>query len=105
MDSRHSRRRIALVIQYLGTHFCGWQSQPQQRTVQGEMEQVIGSIVGHPVTVHSAGRTDSGVHAAAQVVHFEVHSPIPPHRWMGVLNGRLPPDVVVRASVEVPESW
>lgn len=98
-------QRIALVVQYLGTHFCGWQSQPQQRTVQGEMETTIAAIVGQPVTVHAAGRTDSGVHAAAQVVHFDVQSPIPPQRWMSVLNSRLPPDVVVRASAAVPDTW
>ncbi|WP_353258033.1 tRNA pseudouridine(38-40) synthase TruA [Prochlorothrix hollandica] len=98
-------QRIALVVQYLGTDFCGWQWQPRQRTVQGVMEAVIGEIVGQPVTVHAAGRTDSGVHAAAQVVHFDVASPIPAQRWMSVLNGRLPPDVVVRASVAVPPTW
>jgi tRNA pseudouridine38-40 synthase len=98
-------QRIALVVQYVGTHFCGWQWQPRQRTVQGELEALIGAIAGHPVSLHGAGRTDSGVHAAAQVAHFETSSPIPPARWMSVLNGRLPGDVVIRASAAVPDTW
>ena len=67
-------QRVALVIQYLGTHFHGWQRQPHQPTVQEEIEKAILTIVGEYVTVHGAGRTDSGVHAAAMVAHFNVTS-------------------------------
>lgn len=66
-----SSQRVALVIQYLGTHFHGWQRQPHQRTVQEEIEQVLASVLNHPVSLHAAGRTDAGVHAAAQVAHFD----------------------------------
>ncbi len=93
------------MIQYQGARFFGWQRQSQGRTVQGEVEALIASIVDSPVTLHCAGRTDSGVHAAAQVAHFEVVSPIPPERWMGVLNTRLPDDIIVRASAAVSEDW
>lgn len=98
-------QRIALVIQYLGQGFCGWQRQPRQRSVQGELEAAIAAIVGHPVSVQSAGRTDTGVHAAAQVAHFETTSPIPAHRWPAVLNGRLAPDLNIRAAATVPAHW
>lgn len=102
---RPEKQRVALVVQYLGTCFHGWQRQPRQRTVQAELEQVISRLVNHSVVVHAAGRTDSGVHAAAQIVHFDVHSPIPAHRWSNVLNSRLPNDILIRASVGVSDHW
>ncbi len=98
--------RIALVFQYLGTRFYGWQRQPKHRSVQEEIETAIAQVLKLPrVVIHAAGRTDTGVHAAAQVVHFEADTVIPAHRWMGVLNPRLPDDIVIRASVEVSEDW
>ena len=98
-------QRVALVIQYQGTHFCGWQWQPNQRTVQEEIESAIQSVVNHPVRIHAAGRTDTGVHAAAQVAHFDVNTVIPPHRWADILNHRLPSDIVIRGSAGVKPSW
>ncbi|NEP43641.1 MAG: tRNA pseudouridine(38-40) synthase TruA, partial [Okeania sp. SIO2H7] len=55
-------QRVALVIQYQGTHFHGWQRQPNQRTVQEEIENTISSVVNQSVILHGAGRTDAGVH-------------------------------------------
>lgn len=98
-------QRVALVIQYQGTHFHGWQWQPKQRTVQEEIEAVIQSVVKQPVRIHAAGRTDTGVHAAAQVAHFDVKTVIPPHRWADILNHRLPDDIVIRGSAGVVPSW
>jgi tRNA pseudouridine38-40 synthase len=69
------------------------------------LEDTIAAIVDHPVIVHGAGRTDTGVHASAMVAHFETNSLIPPHRWAKVLNSRLPGDILVRASVVVPATW
>lgn len=99
------QRRIALAIQYVGTRFHGWQRQPRDRSVQEDLETTIASFAGHPVTLHGAGRTDAGVHAAAQVGHFDVTSPIPPQKWANVLNTRLPGDAIVLASAEVPSDW
>lgn len=99
------KQRVALVIQYLGTHFHGWQRQPNRRTVQEEIETAIAQIQGYPVTLHGAGRTDAGVHAAAQVAHFDQISPIPPCRWATILNARLPDDIIVRASNLVSNTW
>ncbi|MDA0672293.1 MAG: tRNA pseudouridine(38-40) synthase TruA [Cyanobacteria bacterium] len=98
-------QRVALVIQYVGTHFHGWQRQARERTVQGEIEQAIAAVLGHPVTLHGAGRTDTGVHAAAQVAHFDAPVYIPAHRWRSILNARLPEDVLVRASTAVADGW
>lgn len=101
-----SPQRVALVLQYLGTHFHGWQRQPRHRTVQEELEKAIESVLGRPTTVFGAGRTDSGVHAAAQVAHFNVAGlSIPAYRWMSILNSRLPDDVLVRASAAVEPTW
>lgn len=97
--------RVALVIQYLGTHFHGWQRQAQHRSVQEEIENAIATILGYSVNLHGAGRTDSGVHAAAQVAHFDATSMIPPHKWASVLNSYLPKDILIRASGEVDSNW
>ncbi|WP_421658526.1 tRNA pseudouridine(38-40) synthase TruA [Leptothermofonsia sp. ETS-13] len=98
-------QRVALVIQYLGTHFHGWQRQPNHRTVQEEIETTIESVLGHPVRIHAAGRTDTGVHAAAQVAHFDAPAKIPAHRWADILNSRLPDDILIRASAAVSPTW
>ena len=98
-------QRVALVIQYLGTHFHGWQRQNEQRTVQEEIEAALSRIVGHSVTLHGAGRTDAGVHAAAQVAHFDAASSIPAQRWAAVLNSYLPKDILIRASAAVDSDW
>lgn len=100
-----SRQRVALVIQYLGTQFHGWQRQPKQRTVQAEIETALAEILQQPTVIHGAGRTDAGVHAAAQVAHFDHTSSIPACRWANVLNSRLPEDILVMASASVADSW
>ncbi|MGB0561541.1 MAG: tRNA pseudouridine(38-40) synthase TruA [Spirulinaceae cyanobacterium] len=98
-------QRIALIVQYQGTHFHGWQYQPGQRTVQSALEQALGKIAAHPVRIHGAGRTDAGVHAAAQVAHFETHSPIPAGKWAQILNQHLPTDIIIRGSASVASQW
>lgn len=98
-------QRVALVIQYRGTHFHGWQRQSNGRTVQEEIEKVLQSVLGKPTVLHGAGRTDAGVHAAAQVAHFNAVTRIPAHRWMDVLNARLPEDVLIRAAAPVEQTW
>lgn len=97
--------KIALLIQYLGTNFHGWQKQPNQISVQGCIEQAISSATGYRVNIYGAGRTDAGVHAAAQVAHFEYLGPIPPEKWSKIINGRLPEGILVRASAQVDDAW
>ncbi len=98
-------QRIALVIQYLGNNFYGWQRQPQHRSVQSEIETVLSTVQQRSITLYGAGRTDTGVHAAAQVAHFNATGPIPAHRWAAILNSRLPEDILVRASALVSPDW
>jgi tRNA pseudouridine38-40 synthase len=105
IEDPKSIQRVALVIQYLGTNFHGWQRQPNQRTVQEEIETAISIVLKRPVTLHAAGRTDAGVHAAAQVAHFDASGPIPAHRWADVLNSRLAKDILIRASAKVEPTW
>jgi tRNA pseudouridine38-40 synthase len=105
LEPSRSLQRVALVIQYLGTHFHGWQRQPNHRTVQAEIETAIEAVVGRLVRIHAAGRTDTGVHAAAQVAHFDAPAHIPAHRWAAILNSRLPSDVLIRASAAVGSTW
>lgn len=100
-----SSQRVALAVQYVGTNLHGWQWQPNARTAQGELETAIQSVLGYAVRVSGAGRTDTGVHAAAQVAHFDAPGFIPPHRWAEILNPRLPQDVLVRAAAPVEDSW
>ncbi|MGB2925616.1 MAG: tRNA pseudouridine(38-40) synthase TruA [Limnothrix sp.] len=104
-SSSDSKVRIALVVQYLGTNFYGWQKQRSGRTVQQTIETTISDVVGEPISIHGAGRTDSGVHAAGQFAHFDCDTPIPGNKWSKILNDRLPDDINVRASSEVPSDW
>ncbi len=101
----NNQSRIALVIQYLGTNFYGWQRQLRHRTVQEEIEKVLLTTEEKSVTLYGAGRTDTGVHAAAQVAHFNTTLPIPAHRWRDVLNKSLPEDILIRASALVAPDW
>ncbi|MGB3296921.1 MAG: tRNA pseudouridine(38-40) synthase TruA [Phormidesmis sp.] len=103
--SKRSTQRVALVIQYKGTGFHGWQRQAKERTVQAEIEGAIAAVLGYFTTLQGAGRTDTGVHAAAQVAHFEAPEVIPAERWAAILNDRLLDDVVIRASAAVADDW
>jgi tRNA pseudouridine38-40 synthase len=99
-------RRIALCLQYEGRAFHGWQRQRNASSVQGTLEAAIRRLdpEGSAQTM-AAGRTDTGVHAAAQVAHFDCAGPIPAERWPKALNGVLPPSVRVIAAAPVPADW
>ena len=100
-----SLNRVAIIIQYLGTNFHGWQKQPDRVSIQGSIEQAIAEVLGYSVDVYGAGRTDSGVHAAAQVAHFDYIGPIPGHKWAKIINARLPEGILIRASALVTRNW
>lgn len=97
--------RIALGVEYAGDAFEGWQSQKHGRTVQDHLERAIGVIAGHPVRLHCAGRTDAGVHATAQVTHFDTSSVRRNVSWVRGVNSLLPPGVAVLWAVEVDDSF
>ncbi len=87
--------RIALGVEYDGACFCGWQSQPQLCGVQDALELAIKRLVLQDVRIHAAGRTDTGVHALMQVVHFECEVPRPISAWVRGVNAFLPETVRV----------
>jgi tRNA pseudouridine38-40 synthase len=89
-------RRLRLVVEYDGTRFCGFQRQPDQPTVQAALEEGLAALCGQPVATVGAGRTDAGVHALGQVVHFETTGRIPAERIAGALNSLLAPEIAVR---------
>ncbi len=101
-----SSRRLALIAQYDGTTFCGWQRQEKTLAVQEVLEDAIAQLDPYrPIKTIAAGRTDAGVHAAGQVVHFDVCGPIPAKRWASALNGRLPKSIRVLEVVDRPKDW
>ncbi|MEJ2189697.1 MAG: tRNA pseudouridine(38-40) synthase TruA [Acidobacteriota bacterium] len=94
--------RMKLVVAYLGTSFHGWQRQARQMTVQGELERMLAKLAdGFPVTVVGAGRTDAGVHAAAQTAHVDLPTSIPPEGLVRALNHLLPREIRVRSARRV----
>lgn len=98
-------RTILLILEYDGTAFAGWQLQPNGRSVQGTVEEALARMLGEPVRVHSAGRTDAGVHARAMPAHFLTARELPPRAFRDGLNSLLPDDVAVRQAQDMPEGF
>jgi tRNA pseudouridine38-40 synthase len=100
-------RRLKITLEYDGTNFDGFQKQSgtKQRTVQGVLEESLFRLTGEKVAIIGAGRTDSGVHAYGQVVHFETGSPIPVERFCEALKGQLPPDIAAVDATVVDASF
>ncbi|MDG2125728.1 MAG: tRNA pseudouridine(38-40) synthase TruA [Verrucomicrobiales bacterium] len=99
--------RVALTIAYDGTPYSGWQSQPDNNAVQDHIEAAFKTITGTPVRLHASGRTDAGVHALAQVAHFDPPemSNLDPNAWQRALNSNLPPQIRVTATRETPAGF
>lgn len=86
--------RIALGVEYDGTGYAGWQKQPHcEPTVQSVVERAISVVANHGISVVCAGRTDAGVHALGQVVHFDTRAERQSQEWVFGINANLPPDV------------
>lgn len=99
-------RRFRLTVEYDGTEFAGFQAQAEGfRTVQGTLEKAIAKMAGSESRVHGAGRTDAGVHATGQVIHFDTGWHVPAHRICWALNGELPNDVTVKNAEIVDGSF
>jgi tRNA pseudouridine38-40 synthase len=97
--------RLAIALEYDGSLFCGWQSQPSGCGIQDAVEKAIAEIAGEPVGVTAAGRTDTGVHASYQVAHFEVSVERPLTAWVRGVNTNLPEGVAVTWAREVAEDF
>ena len=87
--------RLALGIEYAGDAFCGWQSQPSGCGVQDALEAALSEIAARKVRVAAAGRTDAGVHAVSQIVHFDTDAQRPATAWVRGVNTLLPPGAAV----------
>ena len=98
-------KRILLSVEYDGTAYAGWQRQINGLAVQQVLEEALEKACGHPVTVTGASRTDAGVHALAQAVHFDTDCSIPPDKFPFVLNNLLPADIRVHKGQEVPHDF
>ncbi len=97
--------RILLTVAYDGTDFSGYQVQPNLRTVQLEIETALNKLLNKEVKTVASGRTDSGVHALSQKVHFDTDSLIPPNKYADALNSYLPSDVKILSSKKVSDSF
>ncbi|MBO9652147.1 MAG: tRNA pseudouridine(38-40) synthase TruA [Variovorax sp.] len=97
--------RLALGIRYNGQAYDGWQSQPSGRTVQDKLESALSKFADQPISTLCAGRTDSGVHALMQVVHFDTTAVRPPFSWVRGTNSFLPDDIAVQWAQPVPEQF
>lgn len=97
--------RIALGVEYNGVTFCGWQSQTEGCGVQDALESAIKNIAEHEVRIHAAGRTDTGVHALMQVVHFDTETMRPDSAWVRGVNAFLPTSVRVHWSKQVDDEF
>ena len=98
-------KRVALIIQYDGSCYSGWQKQENAISVQAVLEKALHKITNQPVKTFAAGRTDAGVHASGQVAHFDINCVIPGDHYKSVLNGYLPQSIKILESVEVTNNW
>lgn len=98
-------RRLKLVIEYDGSQLCGWQRQKNGPSVQGHVEEVISRLVGHPVSVTGASRTDAGVHARGQVAICAIDNAIPERGLRRATNAELPPSIALVDVAMAPENW
>lgn len=96
---------LALLIEYDGTRYAGWQRQGATPTIQGEIEVAAGSILSEPCRVFGSGRTDAGVHALGQVAHLSTNSALPAERVRAGLNALLPEDIVIRDVLAVAPTF
>lgn len=97
--------RVKLVVAYEGTNYCGWQIQPNGITIEQVLNETLSSLLGEKITVTGASRTDAGVHSLGNVAVFETHTKMPAEKISFALNQRLPEDIVVQESCQVPEDF
>src|SRR5450631_3111052 len=94
-----------LVLAYDGTGFSGWQVQPGELTIQGELQSALSRVTGESPLPQGSGRTDAGVHALGQVASFTLEAPIPPQNLLRALNRTLPPSIRIVETGTVPDTF
>ncbi|HEU5338354.1 MAG TPA: tRNA pseudouridine(38-40) synthase TruA [Sulfuricaulis sp.] len=97
--------RIAAILEYDGSNFSGWQRQDKARSIQAVVEESLSRVADEPLQVTVAGRTDAGVHAAAQVIHFDTGAARSAYSWVRGANSHLPSDVVILWTGPVGDSF
>lgn len=100
-----SVKRVKLVVAYDGTNYCGWQVQPNGITIEGVLNRELSRLLKEEIVVIGASRTDSGVHSYGNVAVFDTNARMPAEKISYALNQRLPEDIVVQNSCEVPSDW
>ena len=98
-------KRVKLIVAYDGTNYCGWQIQPNGITIEQVLNENLSKLLGEEITVTGASRTDSGVHSMGNVAIFDTKTRMPADKISFALNQRLPEDIVVQDSCEVPSDW
>ncbi len=93
---KENTQRLILAVEYDGSNFHGWQRQSHSASIQGTLEEVLSTIAAHPIEVTCAGRTDTGVHATSQVVHFDCPNQRPDKAWLKGANSLLPAPIAIR---------
>ena len=94
-----------VILEYDGTHYAGWQCQPDQQTIQATLEETLATVAQERVSVIGAGRTDAGVHALGQVASFRSDATLIPADWFRALNGLLPKDIAVRSVQQAADDF
>lgn len=98
-------KRIRLTVAYDGTNYCGWQIQPNGITIEEILNKKLSKLTGEDIHIIGASRTDSGVHALGNIAVLDTETTIPPMRLAYALNQRMPEDIVIVKSEEVPSDW
>ena len=98
-------KRVKLVVAYDGTNYCGWQIQPNGETIESVLNRHLSALLKEEIVVTGASRTDSGVHSLGNVAIFDTTSRMPADKISFALNQKLPADIVVQDSCEVPADW
>ncbi|MCP5468057.1 MAG: tRNA pseudouridine(38-40) synthase TruA [Deltaproteobacteria bacterium] len=99
------KRRIKLIIHYLGKEYCGWQIQPNGLAIQQVLQESLAKILQEKIIIIASGRTDSGVHALGQVAHFDTHNKMPIKLIRRALNSQLPEDIAILEAEEVSQDF
>jgi tRNA pseudouridine38-40 synthase len=98
-------RRVAAIIEYDGTGYAGWQSQAHSVSIQDAVQAALSFVAGHPIVAICAGRTDAGVHAVGQVVHFDTVAKRTPRAWVLGANTKLAPSIALQWAGEVTQGF
>lgn len=97
--------KVAFEVSYDGTNYAGFQRQPNHITIQSELERALEELTKEPITIYGSGRTDAGVHALGQVMHFSTNLSIPIEKWPLAIRNYLPDDIVVRRTFSVADDF